>query len=511
MNVLRRRGVFATLTVVVVAVGSMLSSIAPVSAAAPKIFGFTPKIGPVGTPVWITGSGFIGTTAVDFGATAAAFSVVSTTTIYTTVPNGAVSATISVQTPSGKVTSGTQSYTVTPWITGESTTSGPVGTSVTITGTNLTSATQVTFNGVAATVTADSSTQISTSVPAGATTGPIAVTTASGTAYSATLFSIGTPQVFDVTNYGAIADGTGDNTAAFHAAIAAAQAAGDGSIVSIPAGTYMFTTGSPASIQIGGTVPIVLAGASRDTTKLVEATINKDLISVKGSWTVVQDLALDTQTYNGGHPIGDGASYTTIQRMNIVDGTNTFGIYLSGPPKAHPGNGLYSEDNVVNDVILNDHYAGDGFSFSFQDHGTVSNIVHTGSHITLYGDENTTITNYNYTPGAFGRTAGFIISTPCDNMTITNFVTSGEGGQIRTAPTVARVNQNIVINGEVMTGSSAMRLLIGDVQGLLVENSTLKGIMVTPTIIAQGMVHATTYTSVTNRPQKSGVIKITYS
>jgi len=96
-------------------------------------------------------------------------------------------------------------------------------------------------------------------------------------------------------------------------------------------------------------------------------------------------------------------------------------------------------------------------------------------------------------------------------MTITNFVTSGEGGQIRTAPTVARVNQNIVINGEVMTGSSAMRLLIGDVQGLLVENSTLKGIMVTPTIIAQGMVHATTYTSVTNRPQKSGVIKITYS
>jgi hypothetical protein len=426
------------------------------------------------------------------------------------VPNGAVGATISVKTPSGTVTSGTQ-YLVTPWITGVSPSSGAAGTAVTITGTNLTGATQVTFNGLAATVGTDSYGQITTTVPAAATTGPIVVTTPSGAANSPTLFSIGTAQVFDVTSYGAIADGTGDNTAAFQAAIAAAQAAGAGSIVSIPAGTYMFTTGSPASIQIGGTVPIVLAGASRDTTKLIEATYNKDLISVRCNWTVVQDLALDTQTYNGGHPIGDGASYTTIQRMNIVDGTNTFGIYLSGPPKAHPGNGLYSEDNVVNDVILNDHYAGDGFSFSFQDHGAVSNIVHTGSHITLYGDENSTITNYFYTPGTFGRTAGFIISTPCDNMTITNFETSGQGGQVRTAPTVARVNQNIVINGEVMTGSSAMRLLIGDVQGLLVENSTLKGIMVTPTIIAQGMVHATTYTSVTNRPQKSGVIKITYS
>ena len=121
------------------------------------------------------------------------------------------------------------------------------------------------------------------------------------------------------------------------------------------------------------------------------------------------------------------------------------------------------------------------------------------------------MTNYYYTPGAYGRTAGFIISTPCDNMTITNFHTSGEGGQIRTAPTVARVNQNIVINGEVMTGSAGMRLLIGDVQGLVVENSILVGIIVSPTIIAQGTVTGTTYKTLVNRPQRSGVIKITYS
>jgi uncharacterized protein (TIGR03437 family) len=48
----------------------------------------------------------------------------------------------------------------------------------------------VTFNGVAATVTSLSATQITTSVPAAATTGYIAVTTPSGNATSATQFTV---------------------------------------------------------------------------------------------------------------------------------------------------------------------------------------------------------------------------------------------------------------------------------------------------------------------------------
>ena len=66
-----------------------------------------------------------------------------------------------------------------------------MGTSVTITGTDLTGATKVTFNGIAATYTVVSSTTITTKVPSGATTGKIAVTTKGGTATSTATFTVG--------------------------------------------------------------------------------------------------------------------------------------------------------------------------------------------------------------------------------------------------------------------------------------------------------------------------------
>ena len=60
-------------------------------------------------------------------------------------------------------------------------TSGTVGTSVTILGTNLTGASKVAFNGVAAAFTVVSSSEITTTVPTGATTGKIKVMTPNGT------------------------------------------------------------------------------------------------------------------------------------------------------------------------------------------------------------------------------------------------------------------------------------------------------------------------------------------
>ncbi|RZK62620.1 MAG: T9SS type A sorting domain-containing protein, partial [Hymenobacter sp.] len=72
--------------------------------------------------------------------------------------------------------------------------SGPVGTSVVITGTNLSSATAVTFNGTLATnLVVNSPTQLTVSVPAGASTGLVAVTTPGGTVASATAFSVTRP------------------------------------------------------------------------------------------------------------------------------------------------------------------------------------------------------------------------------------------------------------------------------------------------------------------------------
>jgi uncharacterized repeat protein (TIGR03803 family) len=68
--------------------------------------------------------------------------------------------------------------------------SGAVGAAVNILGTSLTGATSVTFNGAAAKFTVVSSSEITTTVPAGATTGAVEVVTPSGTLSSNVSFMV---------------------------------------------------------------------------------------------------------------------------------------------------------------------------------------------------------------------------------------------------------------------------------------------------------------------------------
>lgn len=69
-------------------------------------------------------------------------------------------------------------------------TSGTVGTAVKILGTNLTSATSVTFNGTVAVFKVASSSEITTTVPTGATTGTVKVVTSKGTLSSNVKFRV---------------------------------------------------------------------------------------------------------------------------------------------------------------------------------------------------------------------------------------------------------------------------------------------------------------------------------
>jgi len=79
---------------------------------------------------------------------------------------------------------------VAPVITNFTPRSGPVGTSVAIDGTHFTGATSVTFNGHGAAFSVASDTRITTTVPVGATTGQIRVTTPSGFGESGGFFSV---------------------------------------------------------------------------------------------------------------------------------------------------------------------------------------------------------------------------------------------------------------------------------------------------------------------------------
>jgi hypothetical protein len=67
---------------------------------------------------------------------------------------------------------------------------GKVGKKVTIKGTNLAGAMSVSFHGVVAVITKDTATEIVTKVPAGATTGSVAVSTPGGTATSTKSFKV---------------------------------------------------------------------------------------------------------------------------------------------------------------------------------------------------------------------------------------------------------------------------------------------------------------------------------
>jgi uncharacterized repeat protein (TIGR03803 family) len=149
-----------------------------------------PAVGKVAKAVGILGGGFTGTTSVNFNNTNAAFTVVSSSYISTTVPTGATTGTINVVTPTGTLKSNLK-FRVTPAIVSFTPPSGHVGASVVITGNSFTGATKVTFGGVGATTfTVNSYTQITATVPVGAVTGKIQIITPGGTATSATGFTV---------------------------------------------------------------------------------------------------------------------------------------------------------------------------------------------------------------------------------------------------------------------------------------------------------------------------------
>jgi len=169
----------------------------------PDVPTFTPNSGAVGSSVTITpqGAGTFTTapTAVRFNTTLATPTSSTATSVTVTVPCGATTGEIHVYTAAGQRTSAGD-FTVTgsaagaPTITSFTPISGPVGTSVKITGTNFSgtgiTSTSVTFNNVTATSVVNSATQITATVPSTATTGKIKVTTSCGSITSATDFTV---------------------------------------------------------------------------------------------------------------------------------------------------------------------------------------------------------------------------------------------------------------------------------------------------------------------------------
>jgi|SRR5579859_778722 len=142
-------------------------------------------------PVTILGSGFRGAINVMFGGAAAQFRVGSDTFLTARVPSGAIDAPITVTMATGGQVLSAQSVHVLPKITSLDPTGGPVGTVVNIVGGGFAGTTKVTFGGVAASnFTVISPSLIQATVPSGAVTGKVVVTTPNGSATSKQTFTV---------------------------------------------------------------------------------------------------------------------------------------------------------------------------------------------------------------------------------------------------------------------------------------------------------------------------------
>lgn len=146
----------------------------------PVMTDFSPKSGKEGNTVTITGKNFDTTPSnnlVKFNGTIATVTAATTTELQVTVPAGILDGNITVEV-AGDVTTSSEQFIVIlpPTIAGFSPASGKIGSTITITGTGFdATATKntVKLNGVTATVSFSTNTQLSIVVPNNATTGKI--------------------------------------------------------------------------------------------------------------------------------------------------------------------------------------------------------------------------------------------------------------------------------------------------------------------------------------------------
>ena len=145
------------------------------------------------TSLSVFGTGFIAASTVNIGGSVFVPSLQTDTSLQIVVPASLVAArgthevTVINPTPGGGASNALTLAVLGVEISGVEPASGPIGSAVTISGIGFdpsADGNQVDFNGVAALVLSATDTTIETTVPVGATTGPISVTTPFGTAVS---------------------------------------------------------------------------------------------------------------------------------------------------------------------------------------------------------------------------------------------------------------------------------------------------------------------------------------
>jgi uncharacterized repeat protein (TIGR01451 family) len=166
--------------------------------APPWVSSVNPLSGKVGDFVALQGTNLLEVQNVYFGPAPAVLSSITANGLLAQLPLGARTGPVTLHTPGGSFVS-SNTFVVLPRVIDFQPRLGPVGATVTITGTSFYNVTNVQFNGVSATHTVLSPQEIQATVPIGATTGLIRVATVDGESFSAIAFTVTRPADLRVT------------------------------------------------------------------------------------------------------------------------------------------------------------------------------------------------------------------------------------------------------------------------------------------------------------------------
>ena len=241
----------------------------------PTISALSSRSGSVGDIITISGANFAGLTSLTINNATANVSNNTGSQLTTTIPAGASvgvgGITVTTSTPpaySIAFTVDPPRAAVAPTITSVIPTSGAVGTTVIITGTGLGGANSVTINNTPATITANTGTQIITTVPVGAVVaiGGLTVTTAVAPAYSVPFTvtqpsTVAAPTITTVTPSSA---SVGTAVTITGTGLGGANVTIGGILATVAAGSATsITTTVPSGASLGaGTVVVTTSGGS---------------------------------------------------------------------------------------------------------------------------------------------------------------------------------------------------------------------------------------------------------
>lgn len=432
------------------------------AASVPSVSSISPTSGGTGgsTVVTISGSNLTGATAVTFGTLAAtSFSLMNSSTIVATAPaQAAATVHITVTTPTGTSAVGTPdqftySAATAPSVSGVSPTSGGTGggTVVTISGSNFTGASAVSFGTLAASsFTVTSSSQvIATAPPQAAGTYHITVTTPSGTSSTSssdqiTYSAASAPSVSGVTpSSGTSAGGTavvvlGSNFTGASAVSFGSTAASSFVVNSATSITAIAPAGTAGTVHITVTTP---SGTS--------STSSADQYTYTGS---------TAPTVTARSPTSGGTGGGTAVTLTGTGFTSAMGVWFGSLPAtafavisdtslvavAPPQAAATVDITVINNIGTSSTSSSDQFTYNTASAPTVTAVSPTSG--TTAGGGLATVTGTNFI-GASGVSFG---STAAASFTILSDTTI-----VATAPAQASGTQHITVTTPSGTSSTS--------------------------------------------------------